>query len=90
MKEEQTESIKTLGTRIKATHIHNNFKDDDKHFALSLGNIDWAAVAKAFKKAGYRGYFTSESNLLSGDLGGEYIKHIYDCLIKIEKLFNEA
>ncbi len=90
MKEEQSESIKTLGTRIKATHIHNNFKDDDMHFAPSVGNIDWAAVAKAFKQAGYRGYFTSESNLLSGDLGGEYIKHIYDCLIKIEKLFNEA
>lgn len=88
MKHNQAESIKLLGSRIEATHIHNNFKDDDLHFAPSVGNIDWAAVAKALKSAGYKGYFTCESNLYPNALTEEYIEHLYDCLVKIENLFN--
>lgn len=82
---------KILGASVCAFHPRTRFTGGENLNLAYLDNIKNFAplVNEAKKQAGYRGYFTSERNLLSGGLGGEYIKHIYDCLIKIEKLFNE-
>lgn len=90
MKNDQSESIRKVGERIKATHIHNNFKNDDMHFAPSVGTIDWQKTIKALKDVGYDGYFTTESDIFDGALVEEQVEHLYDCLLKIEKLFRAS
>ena len=47
MRFNQAEAIKYLGGRIKCTHIHNNYRQDDDHFLPDNGNIDWNDVMGA-------------------------------------------
>lgn len=88
MNYDQAQAIEKVGKRIKATHLHNNFKTEDYHLAPSVGTIDWDSVCKAFKKIGYDGYFTAETDLYDSLLTEQYVKHLYGCLIKIEKIFD--
>lgn len=86
----QADAIKKLGTRIKATHIHNNHKEMDAHILPSLGTIDWDGVMSAFKEIDYKGDFTSESIYIDNSLIDLYIKHLYDDLSALKVIFDKA
>ena len=51
-----------VGSRIKGTHVHNNFTDNDTHFCPAMGSINWEEVLVALKSTGYDGYLTLEVN----------------------------
>ncbi|MCQ2399238.1 MAG: TIM barrel protein [Clostridia bacterium] len=76
-----------IGSRIKATHVHNNFKKYDEHFSPSMGTVNWREVTGALRDIGYDGYLTLESNYYENELMEEYVKHLYDSIVKVEKLF---
>jgi type I restriction enzyme S subunit len=40
---DQAEAVRYLGTRIKCTHIHNNFKYHDSHLSPENGDIPWVS-----------------------------------------------
>ena len=84
---DQAEAIKTLGTRIKCTHIHNNFRRTDDHLPPDSGNIPWDKVMAAFKEIGYQGAFTLETHCRYPDpsMRKVFAKYNYDCLCWLEE-----
>lgn len=53
--------IRSLGSRIKALHIHDNWGDDDDHLAPYTGNIIWKDVVEALKDIRYTGSLNFET-----------------------------
>ena len=58
--DDPAEALKTLGSRIKGTHVHDNHGKDDEHLTPLLGTIDWNSEMKALKETGFDGYLTME------------------------------
>ena len=54
--------VRTLGSRLKALHIHDNYGKNDDHTAPGFGNIDWAGFCGALKEIGYDGDFVYEAD----------------------------
>lgn len=54
------EYIRLVGKRLKATHIDDNYGDEDNHLLPFYGNIDFIEVGKALKEIGYDGDFGYE------------------------------
>ena len=57
----QPNAIKDVGTRLKCTHIHNNFKREDSHMTPLSGNINWNEVMGAFRAINFDGPYTLET-----------------------------
>lgn len=55
------EMIKTLGSRIKALHIHDNDLHYDEHFLPFTRDMDFDEIASALKATGYDGDITFEA-----------------------------
>lgn len=84
----QADAIRTLGDRIKCTHIHNNFKYDDNHLPPDSGSIPWSEVMPAFASIGYDGALTLETHCCypDPDLLKSFARYNYECLKYLEKL----
>lgn len=85
---DQADAITFLNKRIKCTHIHNNYQNEDKHFPPDNGNIDWDRVMKAFMLIGYDGPLTLETHCKypTEDALINFAKHNYGCLEQLEKI----
>ena len=71
MKYDVEESIRTLGNRIKGTHVHNNDGKSDCHYPPFLPipsayhavrTVDWKKVLPALQSTGYDGFLTLETD----------------------------
>ena len=82
----QKKAISCVGSRIKCTHIHNNYGNDDQHALPSQGNINWEEVIKALKNTGYSGALTLEINYEDKSFLESYFRHALDCLKYIENI----
>lgn len=85
----QPDEIRKLGSRIKATHIHDNDKWNDQHLPPFMGNIDWTGILEAFKDIGYGGYLTLESQYYQNPMSEEYVKYLYRSIAKLDEMFQE-
>jgi sugar phosphate isomerase/epimerase len=87
-KEDQADSITLLGSRIKCTHIHNNWGVRDDHAPPIYGNIEWNRVMPALAAVGYRGPLTLETHCWyeSDELLRSFAKHNYDSIAYLESL----
>ena len=85
---DQAEAVKTLGSRIKCTHIHNNFRETDNHLSPENGNIEWEKVMAAFAEVGYEGPLTLETHCryTDNELLKSFARHNYACLEYLERL----
>lgn len=54
--------VRTLGDRLKALHIHDNYGIFDDHTAPGFGNIDWEGFCKGLSDIGYDGDFVYEAD----------------------------
>lgn len=88
------EMIKALGPRLQSLHIHDNDGWHDSHQIPFSMNIDFAAVIKALKEIGYKGYFTLESDRY---LHGRTPFTVFDGVVNLAKadkllakMFDEA
>lgn len=61
-KVDQASSIRLLGSRLKATHIHDNNGERDQHLLPYQGTIDWTELVGALKEIRYSGDFTYEAH----------------------------
>jgi len=56
------ESIKGLGHRLGALHVHDNDYQSDAHTAPYLGKMHWDTICDALAKSGYSGELTLEAD----------------------------
>lgn len=56
------ESIKVLGKRLGALHVHDNNTEDDEHLLPFCGKINFMNVMNALKEINYKGQFTFEAD----------------------------
>ena len=56
------EELHAAGERLRGTHLHDIDLREGRvdHHTLTLGNLDWTAMRKAFSDIGYLGPWTSE------------------------------
>lgn len=85
---DQAQAIRTVGSRIQCTHIHNNFRTWDAHLTPDNGDIPWDKVMPAFRDIGYDGPLTLETHCLYPDpmLLESFAKFNYNCLEYLERL----
>ena len=57
---DQNESLKAVGKRLKAVHINDNDKLKDRHLLPFYGCIEWDEIMKTLKEIDYKGDFTFE------------------------------
>ena len=65
------EMIRSLGSRLKALHIHDNELCHDNHAIPFSMNIDFPPIVKALKQIGYKGEFTLEADRHLADFTAE-------------------
>ena len=58
--EDQAESLRRLGKRLKATHVNDNLGAADDHTLPFLGNIAWETILPVLTEIGYAGDLTYE------------------------------
>ena len=58
--EDQKESLRRIGKRLKATHVNDNKGQADDHTLPFLGSIDWEHILPVLNEIGYEGDFTYE------------------------------
>ena len=54
------DALKSLGSLVTSTHVHDNISGQDLHQNIFLGNADWEEIIKYMKESGYSGKFTFE------------------------------
>lgn len=74
--------IKTLGHRLQALHIHDNDCWHDNHQIPFSMNIDFAAIVKALKEIGYKGYFTLEAEAFLKEYNED---NVFDGVVKLKE-----
>ena len=62
------EFIKTLGSNLEYTHIHDNDGTRDAHTLPYFGKIDWTEAMGAFRQIGYTGDLNYEAGFFVRDL----------------------
>jgi sugar phosphate isomerase/epimerase len=89
-------SIKTLGHRLGALHVHDNDLHNDSHQIPFSMNIDFEAMVKALSEVGYKGDMTLECDAYLGsfckndkDKVFEGVKNLADAAKKLVAMFNE-
>ena len=95
---DHAERIRTLGNRIKGTHVHNNGGIDDNHFPPFLPpvdayyarrTVDWQSVMSALQSTGYDGYLTLET-IFHFDYSLEsYLRYIYDSVCALDSMMHK-
>ena len=89
VKAQHAEWIATLGSRIKCTHVHNNYGGVDYHMPPIYGNTEWPSLMPALRATGYGGPLTLELEFpydTDRELMASTIRHSYDCLAFLERL----
>jgi sugar phosphate isomerase/epimerase len=57
---DQRIALRTLGKRIKGTHVQDNKGKEDDHMLPFHGNIDWHSIMPTLTEIGYEGDFNFE------------------------------
>ncbi len=65
------ETIKGLGERLGALHVHDNDYFSDAHTAPYLGKMHWDTICDALAKIGYKGDLTLEADNFFTPFGEE-------------------
>ena len=70
---DQPRQLRKLGSRLKATHVHDNKGERDSHLIPFVGgNIKWESIMPVLKEINYSGDFILETHM--------YMKQIPDAL----------
>lgn len=76
--------VRTLGSRLKLLHVHDNDAKRDKHWLPFEGVIDWEAFAKVLAEVGYNGNLSLEIKI-----EGDKADIAYAAAYKLKKLIEE-
>lgn len=59
---DQRPALRTLGKRLKATHVNDNYGNSDEHMFPFHGSVDWGSIMPVLAEIGYAGDFTYETH----------------------------
>jgi sugar phosphate isomerase/epimerase len=59
---DQRPALRTIGKRLKATHINDNYGSSDEHMFPFHGSVNWRAIMPVLVEIGYEGDFTYETH----------------------------
>ncbi|MBQ8340752.1 MAG: sugar phosphate isomerase/epimerase [Clostridia bacterium] len=86
------DAMRTLGSRIICTHIHDNYYNRDLHVMPFYGDIDWRVQMATLKEIGYKGNLTFE--FVYGNLPDQMVADFLHTARKIggmlKQMFDEA
>lgn len=88
---DQEKAIKDLGSRIKMTHVHDNYRNGDHHQLPLMGDllwgcIDWKKPMGALKEINYTGTLALELIYPPIEMCESFMKLGYECLEKLKSL----
>lgn len=88
---DQEKVLKYIGNKLKATHVHDNYKNGDHHQLplladLQWGSINWGKIMPVVEEIKYDSPFVLEVILPPLDATANFIKLGYDCLTQLENL----
>ena len=86
---DQVEALTKIGKNLKVTHIHDNFKDDDRHLIPGIGVMDWKTLMPLLKKIGYNGPLMLELVYPDDSTLAAFLKHSYASILRLEELIGE-
>lgn len=69
--ENQAESLRKVGGRLKVTHVADNHGMWDEHLAPGYGDVRWDEVMPVLEEIGYAGGFNYEIHRFTGPLPDE-------------------
>lgn len=93
--EDHAERIRTLGSRIMGTHVHNNDGIKDNHYPPFLPPrdeyyvrraVDWESVLHALADTGYEGYLTLETVFHYDHPIDSYIHYLYESVKALDEI----
>ena len=88
--------LRTLGSRIKGTHVHNNDGIEDCHFPPFLPpadgyyvrrTVDWGTLLPVLRSTGYEGYLTLEPVMPMEHAVEAYIRYLYESVAALDGIF---
>ena len=73
--EENLAALSVAGSRVIATHIHDNYYKRDLHLFPFMGQLDWVGFMKMLRQIGYQGNLSFEIgyNMIPKALAAEYL-----------------
>ena len=91
---DQVYALKQVGDRLKATHVHDNYRLGDHHLlpaqgSLEWGCIDWKTVTPVLGEIKYDGPLTLEIIYNNTPILESFIAHSYSCIDYLSKLAKE-
>ena len=98
MKYDMEQSIRTLGSRIRGTHVHNNDGKSDCHYPPFLPNpsayhavrtVDWKKALHALKSTGYDGYLTLEPDYDYNSPPEVLLRYLFESVCALEQVLRK-
>lgn len=68
MTDDQLPELRTMGKRLKMTHVADNYGKGDDHMNPFHGNIDWHSIMPILTEIGYEGDFAFETHMETAHL----------------------
>lgn len=87
----QKKALEKIGSRLKITHVHDNYKNGDHHVLPLTGDkmwgcIDWENVMPVMKDIGYNGPLTLELIFPPSGMRKSFMMQCYDCTAELCRL----
>jgi tRNA A58 N-methylase Trm61 len=88
---DQAVAIKDIGSRLKMTHVHDNYKNGDHHQIPALGSLEWGCIdwkkpMGALKEIGYEGSLALELVFPPVPMYESFVKLAFDSLNYLQSL----
>ena len=82
-KEDMTNNLRMLGSRLVCTHVHDNNYRQDMHLVPFFGEIDWKAQMNVLREIGYDGKLSFE--LVYGHIPDNIVKTFLKYVTEVGK-----
>ena len=85
---DQVQALEYVGKRLKITHIHDNFYNNDHHIIPTIGLIEWDKIMPVIEKIGYEGPLTLEVDYKVNPAAESFTAFSYKAVEYLESLIN--
>lgn len=89
LRKNMTRYIRTVGSRIKCLHVHDNDGRDDLHRMPFTGTVRWEELLEALREVGYDGDFSFETfaQVSRDRMPPEYIPIYLTAIAQVGRIF---
>lgn len=80
---DQPLALRTVGKRLKSTHVNDNYGLLDDHLLPFLGTVNWPEIMPVLREIGYEGDFAYETHKFTKSLPEPLIDAALDYSVKV-------